>query len=309
MKNSYRKIQRNVFTAEFKKFCNKELSKYMLELEKIRLFYSNTIIVLIVLMIASVVIVYHPFKIYDEPVKMQFLIAFNIALGYSIYVLFQKYKVKAKNMMLEKLLSYIGDFKKSSELGLFSYVKTLSLFDKFNRYDCDDRIQGTYNLLKVDIAEINLALETGRGKHRRVKPVFKGLLVIIPCLKKFKGKTIIKRNSINIGFNSSKVNLEDPEFEKLYDVYSTDQIEARYLITTAFMNRMVQLARKGIGENITLSFELGKVNIAVASLKNWFEFPLFKKATKIENYRAIILEIITILKIIDSLKLDKNIGL
>ena len=32
-----------------------------------------------------------------------------------------------------------------------------------------------------------------------------------------------------------KINLEDPVFNKMYNVHSADEVEARYLITTAFM--------------------------------------------------------------------------
>ena len=36
--------------------------------------------------------------------------------------------------------------------------------------------------------------------------------------------------------------LEDPEFERHYEVYSNDQIEARALLTPAFMERFTALA-------------------------------------------------------------------
>ena len=58
-----------------------------------------------------------------------------------------------------------------------------------------------------------------------------------------------------------------------------------------------------------ISFENGNVNIAIEDNKNWFEFPAFKKATDIENYRNILFELCSILDIVDSLKLEQNIGM
>ena len=35
--------------------------------------------------------------------------------------------------------------------------------------------------------------------------------------------------------------LENPDFEKTFDVYSTDQIEARYLLSPSMMERLLAL--------------------------------------------------------------------
>lgn len=140
--------------------------------------------------------------------------------------------------------------------------------------------------------------------------LFSGLFIRVPCHKKYKGRTIVKaeRSSHKIK-DENKVNLEDPIFEKLYDTFSTDQIEARYLLTTAFMNRMVMLNQKGIGNRIYISFENGFVNIAVSSKKDWFKLHVNKPVTDIKLYKNIVSELYSVLKIIDDLKLEQNIGI
>ena len=170
-------------------------------------------------------------------------------------------------------------------------------------------------MLPIDIQEISLMLETGSDKNKHTSTIFKGIFIKTPSHKKFTGYTIIKRKLINISGpitladNKPKVKLEDEVFNKYYDVYSDDQVESRYLITTSFMERMINLAKHGVNDNISISFENGNVNIAISSNKNWFEIPILKPATDINNYKYIVFEILTILKIIDSLKLDQNIGL
>ena len=76
-----------------------------------------------------------------------------------------------------------------------------------------------------------------------------------------------------------------------------------------YIDEAVQLAKKNRAGNIIISFEHGNVNLAIESSKDWFEIPILKPATRIENYRAIVFELINILKIIDSLKMEQNIGL
>lgn len=319
MAESYKEVQRKLFSSEFNKFFRKKISLYLGKIEKLRKKYLLFVYIIAAIALFPIIISFIYFFIDYESLLLNvtrygnfiFIIEFSLVL--SIFFIIKKYKNKVKPLILPRLLSFAGDFriidKNSPEYNVRPYVSSLELFSFFNRYSCDDRIEGMYKNIKISISEILLRKETGSGKRRRIVTIFDGLLVKVPCLKKYKGTTYIKRNGICLDFSGNKVNLEDPEFEKYYDVYSSDQIEARYLITTAFMNRMVELAKKGIGQNITLSFEHGNVNIAVASSKDWFELPIMKSANDIMVYRAIILEIITILSIIDSLKLDVNIGL
>ena len=99
--------------------------------------------------------------------------------------------------------------------------------------------------------------------------------------------------------------MEDTSFEALYDVYSDNQTEARKIITPAFMERLVKYSKKK-SEKITLSFEKDRINIAIKSNKNWFTIPSFKEISNINIYRRFILDLIHILSIIETLKLDKK---
>ena len=60
----------------------------------------------------------------------------------------------------------------------------------------------------------------------------KGFFFIADFQKDFQGHTTILRNSLfKLSSSGSRVKLENPDFEKTFDVYSTDQIEARYLLS------------------------------------------------------------------------------
>ena len=313
--------QKESFSSKFNTFYKKELSIYLQDFEKSRKKFLAGIIVFTII---STILLF--WLIYST--KELGLISLGAIILILINSLSKRYKEKVKKKVLPKLLKFVGDFKISEDKNVFEYIKTLKLFNDFNSQSCDDRIKGKYKLLDIDIAEISLSKVTGSGKHRRVHYVFSGLLITVPCRKKFQGYTIIKYKgpqsliknissgqgislscSFNNKFQGDIVNLEDPEFNKLYSVYSSDQIEARFLITTAFMSRLINIAKKGYGGYISVSFENGFVHLAVESSKDWFEVPILKRADNIANYKAIVFEMRELLKIIDSLKLEQNIGL
>ena len=54
--------------------------------------------------------------------------------------------------------------------------------------------------------------------------------------------------------NQEVVRLEDPVFDKLFNVYSNDQIEARYLLTTTFMERLIEVEKAFGSQKIECSF-------------------------------------------------------
>lgn len=68
-----------------------------------------------------------------------------------------------------------------------------------------------------------------------------------------------------------RVNLEDVVFNKHWKVDTTDQIEARYVLTPAFMERMLEVKKRFKGKKIEFSFWNNKVLIAVYTDKDMFE--------------------------------------
>lgn len=316
MTRNAKQIQRDVFKEEFKKFFRENIRS---GLDKIEIYRKWAIagcsVIGAIIAIIAIIVIYIVFMGETEVESDLFELVGYIIFGLcaAITGIIKLYKTKAKEGILPKLLGYIGNFEINKNTSVIaedrSYIETLDLFRHFNRYKCDDRFSGIYKGIKVDIAEIDLKKESGSGKRRHVETIFSGVFLKIPSLKKFKGKTIVVSN-FQLGIKGEQqVHLEDPEFEKRYNTYGTDQIEARYLITPAFMNRMIELSKKGACKNISLSFEYDSVNIAVSSNKDWFEVPFTKPATEISNYRGIILDLLVIFSIIDSLKLDMNIGM
>ncbi|MGE5474785.1 MAG: DUF3137 domain-containing protein [Ignavibacteriales bacterium] len=107
--------------------------------------------------------------------------------------------------------------------------------------------------------------------------VFNGIFMVAEFNKKFNRKTLVlpdiaeKRYGSIIGNWLQKISireeelvkLEDSEFEKRFVVYSTDQIEARYILTPSLMDKLKVLNEKFNG--IAVSFIDNRIFIAIPS--------------------------------------------
>ena len=120
------------------------------------------------------------------------------------------------------------------------------ILPEYDVLEADDEIAGTYDGLPLEIIEVRLRQRT----NKKSRVVFDGLLVAITLPRALTGTTVVTtEKSMWENFKTrwrggplEPVRLEHLEFEQRYEVYSTDQIEARALLTPAFMERFMGLA-------------------------------------------------------------------
>ena len=117
---------------------------------------------------------------------------------------------------------------------------------------------------------------------------FRGMFCWLSFKKALNGHTVILTNNqstkINRYFSSNfkaeeKINLEDPRFNNQFIVYSTDQVEARYVLSIALMERIVALKEK-FNQPIILSFQNKEMFLAVENENGIFSFPSGDLSTK-----------------------------
>ena len=113
--------------------------------------------------------------------------------------------------------------------------------------EAENELAGTYRGLPIHIVELKLA----NPDKKKETPVFDGLLIDI-TLKRDTGATtaVVSDGGAFGNFRDrltangrQQVKLEDPEFERVYEVYSTDQVAARALLHPALMEKMLKLGR------------------------------------------------------------------
>ena len=122
--------------------------------------------------------------------------------------------------------------------------------------------------------------------------------------------SLIKLFSKPNGEILNEIKLEDPAFNKKYKVYSSDEIEGRYLITPTFMERFQNLHTSFGTRRAKCSFYDDKVMFSITTERNLFELGGF--FLPVNNQKAInrfLLEISAIFDLIDYFKLDEKTGL
>ncbi len=107
-------------------------------------------------------------------------------------------------------------------------------------------------------------------------------------------------------WNNKKIKLEDPIWEKKFNVYSEDEIEARYLVTTAFMERFLKLNTSFGVNKAKCAFYKDQIILAISTNKNIFEIGnLFTSVTDLNYWYKFINELSSILDMIEYFKLDE----
>ena len=137
--------------------------------------------------------------------------------------------------------------------------------------------------------------------------IFKGFLFIADFHKDFQGETTILRNSLfKLKMGASRVKMESPEFEKVFDVFSTDQIEARYLITPSMMERMLKLDNH-FKKGITISFRNSTILVAIPDSKNRFEADVWSSLNDMSLLKSDFAVLQSLLAIVEELNLNTRI--
>lgn len=128
-----------------------------------------------------------------------------------------------------------------------------------------------------------------------------------------------KKSSKGKPWKLDNVILEDTEFNEIFNVFSNNQIEARYLLTPSFMERLKNISAVMLVTDVNCIFKDGEIilflggGIVSSDNKNngFFELEpksgetLFSKAI----YKRVFLQLLTIFDLIHHFKLDQKIGL
>ncbi len=193
------------------------------------------------------------------------------------------YYSKSKESLLSLLVSFWGDFSytqaKAIPEKLLYDSKIMKQYDKFATDDC---FEGTFDTVSISINEYILYKEkyikTNTGRMLTYQKDRGGILFAAKMNKSFSGQTIVVKdkgwlNNLTSYGRLEKAGIESPEFEKVFEVYTDNQVEARYLLTTAMLENILKL--KSFFPKIEFSFYQQNVLINIETKKNLFECSSF----------------------------------
>lgn len=242
-----------------------------------------------------------------------FIGIFLIVVGAGVYFTRQKsFETDLKFRLMPVLMKAFGNFEWTTQETInTSDIYNSRIFDRFTNRTSDDNFSGEYKNMPVNISETELYYYTTDSKGRRHKhTVFKGALVSIGVGKNFTGHTIVKTRHLLNSKNYQEVKLEDPEFTKKFFVDSNDQVEARFLLTTAFMERFKRISNAFGSQQPQCSFMNGRILIALATNKDLFKLgDLNTSLSDTKPFQVFLNEIISIMEMIEHLKVTEKTGL
>lgn len=226
----------------------------------------------------------------------------------------QELSVYYKKEVITKVLqSFCEDAAFIPEQGIDENVFINSnLFISPDRYHTEDLIKGRVGKTVFRCAEVHAEEKktsvNSKGQTRTYwVDIFKGFIFIADFHKDFQGQTTVVRNSLlKWNFSGSRVKLENPDFEKIFDVYSTNQVEARYLLSPSMMEQLVALDR-GMNKSIKISFRNSSILIAIPESKDHFEANIWKSINDLNQLKSDFSTIHMLVSIVDSLNLNTRI--
>ncbi len=119
-----------------------------------------------------------------------------------------------------------------------------------------------------------------------------------------------REKETRIDWKLKEVTLEDPEFNKMYEVYSDDQVEARYIITPTFMERLKNIREVIGGFDVHCMIENRYITLFIDTPQDFFE--VGNMSVPLDNkklYESVFTQLIAIFNLIHYFKLDKKLGL
>lgn len=210
-----------------------------------------------------------------------------------------EFRSEFKQQVVSRLLRSVSPELSYSQYGGMTCAEfnATGLFSQHaNRFESEDYITGTIGSTALVACEVEASHKTTNSKgESKEDDIFTGLLFKLDFNKNFSGYTLVAPDNAQAflgGFGQilqgldffqrgSLVKLEDPEFERLFCVYSTDQVEARYLLSPSFMQRLVALQKKADGD-IRLCFHHNHLFLALEQSGFGLPFPLGSGLSRFE---------------------------
>lgn len=145
--------------------------------------------------------------------------------------------------------------------------------------------------------------------HNYVKS-FHGLFVISDFHKSFEGSVLLrpKKSAVSSQVKNShnKVEIGDVAFDKKYDVYTTDDVLARYVLSP-YLIQQIDLLDDHCPDALLASFLNGRMCIGLPQENDLFEADFFKGVPDISAFEDLVKEIEIIERLLDHLNQNTRI--
>ena len=300
--------------------------------KRLRKFWRIT---LSVIAVAGAFIYFYRIKLMSSETAIMWIIGGIVVLLIAIFVFYAVYvnsllklfKSRFKDEVIRYFISSFmpgSSYDPDNHISMGEYCNSSLFQQAYDRYSGQNYVSGAVDKTTIYFSELHTEYKTEtrtkNGKRTEWHTIFKGVFMVADPNKNFKGETYIlsdygeryfggigKWFQKNIGDSRGKVvYLEDPIFEKKFAVYSTDAVEARYLITPQMQQRMITLANH-VGGEVCASFVGGKLYLAISKSDGLFRVDTNLSLVDIKTLKYYTRDITNMLSIVHILDLNTRI--
>jgi hypothetical protein len=231
-----------------------------------------------------------------------------------------------KSQVIERIVKFVHPtlvYEPSNFVGADSFQRSRIFLNSIDRYRGDDMVSGMIDKTQIWFSEVKAEYKVtttdSKGNTRTTwHTIFQGMFFIADFNKHFQTSTVVLPNKMgnnflsnlfnkmNLGRREKLVKLEDPDFNKQFVVYGEDQVEARYILSTALMRRICEYRSKHKG-HLFISFVNSFLHVAISYPKALFEPSYFKSLTSFDQAKEFFEQIYLAVSIVEELNLNTRI--
>lgn len=258
----------------------------------------------------------------------------------------EAFYVRFKNEVLPLAVSHAGEgLKYSLESSITKDVLERSglIDERMDKFHSEDVISGAFNNVSFKCAEVRMGKmalsgskiagnmasgclsaildiffdmgdDVGVGddadENRKYVPLFHGLFAIVDFHKSFNGTVLLRPRQDKIGSDTMRdyesVSIGDVAFEKKYEVFSSNQVVARYILST-YLIQQIDLLDDYCPRPLLASFQNGLMCIGLPQDKDLFEADFYKGVPDIQAFKDLVHEIKIIERLLEHLNQNTRI--
>lgn len=135
-----------------------------------------------------------------------------------------------------------------------SRIASSGIAPRFDRMKGEDYLDGkigatSFEFSEIELTDIEYTQDSKGNRKKKEKRVFKGIIFIADFHKDFEGQTFLNRKKFfdedvwRLKFGGAfEIELEDIRFNKTFKTMTTNDIEARYILSSNLMERIMEFS-------------------------------------------------------------------
>ena len=250
-----------------------------------------------------------------------------LGAGFIVVLIYQQkkseYDMLFKDNVIEKIIHFIDPtfvYRPSGRIKESDYDTSGLLPQDYDRFSGSDLVEGERKGIPLRFSHLLVEKRHERKNGAEEwQTLFQGLFLYADFHKDFKSKTYVlpdvAERSLGVlggflqkfNFSHGKLmRLDHVEFEKYFVVYGDDAIETRYILTYAFMERIVNFYKKN-KNNLYIGFVGGKIYLALEYTKPFSSPSLMRSVSSFSEIKSYFEFLDMIFDIIEEFKLDQKL--